>query len=346
MPSPPETPADDPSGTSPGSFSDTSRHENLQGEHLLITGVSGAAEAARRLDAGGVVALPTETVYGLAAAADQPDAIARVFSIKGRPVHHPLILHIAELADLQTWAIDIPDAASALGSVCWPGPLTLLLRRSKRVNEMITGGRNSVAIRVPAHALAQQVLALSGPFVAPSANRFGHVSPTSADHVLADLAEFMDPNTDGVLDGGPCHIGVESTILDCTVTPMQILRHGGISAEEIQALLLKGSLEAASGPQRASGMMESHYAPRIPVRLVESDHEMQITIAECEAAQLQIAIIDVSSDLVAYARDLYALLRNAETTYSDVIIARLPAAMGLGHAIRDRLTKAAAPHPR
>lgn len=347
MPSPPDSPAENPPDSPADSPADNPAHNPAASpvttSDLVITGMSGAAEAARRLNAGGVVALPTETVYGLAASADQPAAIARVFAIKGRPVNHPLILHIAELSDLERWAIDIPDVALSLASICWPGPLTLLLRRSERVSEMITGGRDTVAIRIPAHALAQRVLALSGPFVAPSANRFGHVSPTTADHVLADLAEFLDPHTDGVLDGGPCQIGVESTILDCTVTPMQILRHGGISAEEIEALLLEGSLEAASGPQRASGMLASHYAPRIPVRLVESDFEMRSAIAECEAAGQQISVIDLCSDLVAYARDLYALLRAAENSHSDVIIARLPTAAGLGHAIRDRLHKAAAP---
>ncbi len=321
--------------------------EDHKGVGLIIDGAdpqTGAIEAAQRLLAGGVVALPTETVYGLAACADQPEAITRVFQIKGRPSTHPLILHIAQLSELTDWAADVPASAQLLASTCWPGPLTLLLRRSERVSDLITGGRDTVAIRIPAHALAQQVLKFSGPFVAPSANRFGHVSPTSAHHVLNDLGEFLRVGADGILDGGPCEIGVESTIVDCTVTPVQILRHGGISAEEIHDLL-SGQVDEASGPQRASGMLASHYAPKIPVRLCETSEEMTAAIAESETAGHQVSVIDLSTDLAAYARDLYALLREAETSGSDLIIARLPRAVGLGHAIRDRLSKAAVPRP-
>jgi L-threonylcarbamoyladenylate synthase len=323
------------------------RHDELIDNGLLIDGMdlrTGAAEAAQRLRAGGVVAVPTETVYGLAACADQPEAIARVFQIKGRPSTHPLILHIAEISELTEWVVEIPASAQLLASTCWPGPLTLLLRRSKRVSDLITGGRDTVAIRIPAHALTQQVLKISGPFVAPSANRFGHVSPTTAQHVLNDLGEFLRLGVDGILNGGPCQIGVESTIVDCTVDPVQILRHGGISAEEIFALL-SGKVAEASGPQRASGMLESHYAPRIPVHLCETSEEMAAAITQHSGAHRKFAVIDLSSDLVAYARDLYALLREAENSGNDLIIARLPHATGLGHAIRDRLRKAAAPRP-
>jgi L-threonylcarbamoyladenylate synthase len=308
-------------------------------QHLVITDPH---EAARRLRSGGVVALPTETVYGLAAAADQPAAIARVFAIKGRPEHHPLILHISDANDLAHWVTEIPEDAARLATACWPGPLTLLLHKSDRVSEAITGGRSTVAIRVPAHALAQQVLQESGPWVAPSANRFGHVSPTTAAHVLADLGHLLNPDTDAVLDAGPCSIGVESTIVDCTVSPVQILRHGGITAEEIQRLLA-GRIDPTSGPQRASGMLASHYAPQIPVRLCETTDELQAALTESAALGQQAAVIDCSEDLVAYARDLYALLRDAENSACDLIIARLPPAEGLGHAIRDRLHKAAAP---
>jgi L-threonylcarbamoyladenylate synthase len=306
--------------------------------------ITNPADAAQRLVSGGVVALPTETVYGLAASADHPAAIARVFAIKGRPETHPLILHIGDPNDLPTWVTDIPEDAARLAAACWPGPLTLLLNKSDRVSDVITGGRSTVAIRVPAHDLAQQVLSLAGPWVAPSANRFGHVSPTTCAHVLADLKDFLDPATDAVLDGGPCTIGVESTIVDCTVSPAQILRHGGITSEEIHRLLA-GRVDPASGPERASGMLVSHYAPHIPVTLCETDEEVREAQRSCAKRGLLAAVVDHSEDLVVYARDLYSLLRAAETAPHDVIIARLPAAEGLGHAIRDRLRKAAAPRP-
>jgi L-threonylcarbamoyladenylate synthase len=328
----------------------TSKPDSSDDDRLLIEIVNGAdpfagaREAARRLRAGGVVAVPTETVYGLAACADQPAAIARVFEIKGRPSTHPLILHLADATELSTWVAEITDSAALLASTCWPGPLTLLLRRSPKVSDLITGGRDTVAIRVPAHAVAREVLHLAGPFVAPSANRFGHVSPTTATHVKTDLGTFLDPSTDGILDGGPCEIGVESTIVDCTVTPVQILRHGGVTAEEIERILT-GPIAEASGSQRASGMLASHYAPRIPVQLCESDTELAAAVAHATAAGLKVAVIDLSTDLGAYARDLYALLREAEDSDHEVIIARMPKAQGLGLAIRDRLSKAAAPRP-
>jgi L-threonylcarbamoyladenylate synthase len=323
MPSPPETDKGDNS-------------------HRLVT--TDPVHAARLLLSGGVVALPTETVYGLAASAEHPAAINRVFTIKGRPSTHPLILHIGDANDLAQWVTEIPEDAARLAAACWPGPLTLLLNKSDRVSDVITGGRSTVAIRVPAHDLAQQVLELAGPWVAPSANRFGHVSPTTCAHVLADLGDFLDPESDAVLDGGPCAIGVESTIVDCTVSPPQILRHGGITAEEIDRLLT-GRVDPASGPERASGMLVSHYAPRIPVTLCETQSEMDQALRDCASHNQRPAVIDCSDDLVAYARDLYSLLREAEVAPNDVIIARLPPAQGLGHAIRDRLQKAAAPRP-
>ncbi len=304
--------------------------------------ITDPVEAASRLRAGGVIAIPTETVYGLAACANNAAAIARVFAIKGRPTSHPLILHLHDREELGDWVAEIPSEASVLAAACWPGPLTLLLRRSNNVSDLITGGRDTVAVRVPAHALAQQVLKGSGPLVAPSANRFGHVSPTTAEHVRDDLEAHLNSATDGILDGGPCQIGVESTIVDCTVSPVQILRHGGISAEQIDQLLA-GPVASASGPQRASGMLESHYAPELPVRLCETEAQMKAAITESQSAGLTAAVIDASSDLVRYARELYSLLREAENSDANVIIARLPPAEGLGHAIRDRLQKAAAP---
>jgi L-threonylcarbamoyladenylate synthase len=294
------------------------------------------------LEAGGLVAIPTETVYGLAADADNPQAIRRVFGAKGRPADHPLIVHVADRAAVTGWVRSMPSAAETLAEACWPGPLTLLLPRAPRVHDSVTGGRESVGIRVPAHPLTTAVLqrlhgdgtANGGPgagVVAPSANLFGHVSPTTAAHVVADLGGRIEL----ILDGGPSAVGVESTIVDCTVDPPQILRSGGIDDETI-AELLHGALAAPSGPRRASGMLQSHYAPRAQVLLADSlDH------AEVLASIHSDAVVIDCDDLVRYARNVYGWLRAADDAHADTVIAVLPPATGLGHAIRDRLGKAA-----
>ncbi len=188
--------------------------------------------------------MPTETVYGLAADAENEDAVGRVFSVKGRPHDHPLIVHVASFEHLTGWVDDVPAVAALLADACWPGPLTLLLDRGHRVLDVVTGGRHTVAVRVPAHPLTTAMLeSFGGGVVAPSANRFGQVSPTRAAHVLDDLAGLLDPARDAILDGGESPVGVESTIVDCTVDPPQILRPGGISSEDIEALV--GDLASA-----------------------------------------------------------------------------------------------------
>lgn len=284
------------------------------------------------LRAGGLVAIPTETVYGLAADASNPDAVRRIFAVKGRPAEHPLIVHIAAAEQLGEWAATIPPSAAVLADACWPGPLTLLVPRARRVLDVVTGGLPTVGVRVPAHPLTLELLTrFEGGLAAPSANRFGRVSPTTADHVRADLGDDVD----FVLDGGPCPIGVESTIVDCTIDPPQVLRPGGIPVDDIAALL-NGELGGASGPSRAPGMLASHYAPRCQVLLVATLAEAQ----QLMAAQPDSEILD-DHDLVRYARTLYARLRDADDRGVDIVIAVLPAAVGLGHAIRDRLAKAA-----
>lgn len=295
--------------------------------------------AALVLAAGGLVAMPTETVYGLAADAENADAVARVFAVKGRPSDHPLIVHLAHPEQvLDGWADPFPDAAAVLAEACWPGPLTLLVPAGPRVEPWITGGRPTVGLRVPAHPLATRFLeAFGGGVAAPSANRFGHVSPTSAAHVLADLGDEVDL----VLDGGECPVGVESTIVDCTVTPAQVLRPGAITAEQVAALL--GDVAPAAGPSRAAGMLASHYAPRCRVELVESPTAGRERVAVLRHADVNAALLDASGDLVAAARSLYARLRDADEQGVQTLVAVLPAPSGLGHAIRDRLTKAAAP---
>ena len=281
------------------------------------------------------MALPTETVYGLAARAEDPVAVRRVYEIKQRPLDHPVIVHLAEADDIDAWVAEITPSARRLIDTCWPGPLTVLLRRSTRVIDEITGGRPTVAVRVPAHPLTRRVIAGAGAVIAPSANVFGRVSPTTAEHVLDDLGDRLDPGSDLILDGGPCRVGVESTIVDCTRDPAEVLRPGGIATEEILRLL--GEVGSPSGPSRASGMLAAHYAPRTRVVLVEVADTSDLGVDD-----ERVVMIDRCDDLVVYARDLYALLREADRRGAETIIARLPPPAGLGLAIRDRLLKAAA----
>ncbi|MFV0308620.1 MAG: L-threonylcarbamoyladenylate synthase [Desertimonas sp.] len=300
--------------------------------------------AVARLQAGGLVVIPTETVYGLGADAENPAALARVFAVKGRPLGHPLIVHLPDAAALDDgWAAGVPDAASVLATACWPGPLTLLLRRGPRVLDDVTGGRDTVGLRVPAHPLTQRLLRRSGRAIAaPSANRFGRVSPTTADHVATDLGARLDPARDLILDGGPCPVGVESTIVDCSVDPPQLLRPGGIAGEDIERLLGR-PLDGASGPIRAAGMLASHYAPGAAVELASDRADAERLVDAHRRAGRVSTVIAGTGDLVVDARDLYTRLRAADDEGADVIVAVLPPADGLGHALRDRLTKAAAP---
>ena len=297
--------------------------------------------AIRKLRAGGVVAVPTETVYGLAADASNPAAVARIFALKGRPIGHPLIVHIADADQLDVWSSDPSNIARQLATNGWPGPLTLIVPRSERVHDAITGGRTTVGLRVPAHPMTLDLLRSRGlAIAAPSANRFGAVSPTTAQHVLDDLGGLLDPVTDAIVDGGPCTVGLESTIIDTTVDPPQLLRAGAITADDVAALV--SDLAQAAGPSRASGMLESHYAPQCAVRLVDSADDAWALRAGTPGAE----ILEFSNDLAEAARSLYSELRAADTRGVKILIVVLPPATGLGHALRDRLTKAAAPRPQ
>jgi L-threonylcarbamoyladenylate synthase len=289
-------------------------------------------QALEVLRSGGLVAIPTETVYGLAADASNETAVRRIFDVKGRPADHPLIVHVAAATQLDDWAGEVSAAAKTLADTCWPGPLTLLVPKANGVLSVVTGGRPSVGVRVPAHPMTAELLdRFGGGLAAPSANRFGKVSPTTAAHVRSDLGDLVDY----VLDGGACPVGVESTIVDCTTSPPQIVRPGGIPSEQI-ARLLDGDLAPASGPSRASGMLSSHYAPAAQVLLAENRDQALQLMADIPRAVL----IDHGADLVGYAQTLYADLRAADMTGAKVIVAVLPPAQGLGHAIRDRLIKA------
>jgi L-threonylcarbamoyladenylate synthase len=310
----------------------------MPADELVTTDVERAAAAIR---AGGLVAIPTETVYGLAADATNPEAVARIFEVKGRPADHPLIVHLASAEQVDEWAATIPVSARVLIDAAWPGPLTVIVPRSVGVLDAVTGGHATVGLRVPAHPLALELLhRVAVGLAAPSANRFGAVSPTTAEHVLHDLGDRLDPRRDVILDGGRCPVGVESTIVDCATSPPQILRAGGVPVEDIQRLL-DGEIADTSGPSRASGMLASHYAPRCAVRLVDSPDDAMALRAGSVGSE----VLDLTDDLVTYARELYARLRDADDRGVATLIAVLPPAEGLGHAIRDRLSKAAAPRP-
>ena len=285
-----------------------------------------------------LIGLPTETVYGLAALASRPKAIAKIFQVKARPTSHPLILHLANYRQLEKWARNIPAYVEVLCDNFWPGPLTIVLQRTERVCDAITGARETVAIRVPNNQVALTLLKkLDDGLVAPSANRFGKVSPTSAKHVVDDLGDEVAL----VLDGGNSEIGVESTILDCTRSSPQILRLGAITKDELESVA-KISIALSDGESRASGMLEKHYAPNCRVELVETAADAKRRQSELVSENQKVQIIDFFGDLVSYANQLYARLRQADQSGIDVVIAVIPMNVGLGEAIRDRLTKASA----
>lgn len=307
------------------------------------------------LRAGGVVAFPTETVYGLGADALNPAAVERIFAIKGRPAHHPLIVHLANAAQLPHWARDIPKDAYTLAEHFWPGPLTLILKRMPQVPDCVTGGQDTVGLRVPGHPVALALLhAFGGGIAAPSANRFGRVSPTTAAHVHAELGGDVDM----ILDGGPCRVGLESTIVSLVGGRPVILRPGAITAGQIEELL-EVKIEELSGVEtpRAPGMLKMHYAPRTPLRLVpaaqwEQELARQVaqgkhsavlsTTRESGAVLKAMAYFLMPGDAEGYAQRLYAALREADHAGCDVILVPEPPPGKDWLAIRDRLTRAAA----
>ena len=280
------------------------------------------------------MAIPTETVYGLAADASNEAAVRRIFAVKGRPADHPLIVHVADGEQLARWAAHVPPSAAVLADACWPGPLTLLVPRAAHVLDVVTGGRPTVGIRVPAHPLTRELLhRFGGGLAAPSANRFGKVSPTTAQHVRDDLGSDVDL----VLDGGASPVGVESTIVDCTVDPPQVLRPGAITTEQIEALL--GDIAGAAGPE--SCVRHARLALRPPgPRACWSTTGPEAARLAAEVSDA--VVIGDGVDAVDYARHLYHWLRAADAEGRGVVIAVLPPAAGLGHAVRDRLVKAAA----
>ncbi|MBK9178102.1 MAG: threonylcarbamoyl-AMP synthase [Acidimicrobiales bacterium] len=309
--------------------------------------------AVAALRGGGLVAFPTETVYGLGADASSPAAVRRIFAAKGRPPSHPLIVHLGDAGLVDTWAVDVPRDARHLADACWPGPLTLVLHRAALVPDEVTGGRETVGLRVPAQPLALAMLRrFGGGVAAPSANRFGRVSPTTAADVAADLG----PAVDLILDGGPCTVGVESTIVDLTGPTPTVLRPGGIPVDALEAVLGRPVALAAGGESRAPGMLPSHYAPAARVELVaaadvaarvtallEAGHHVAVLSEAAVALPPTAVALPPVGDAEGYARALYAHLRLADRLGADVVVAVPPAEVGIGAAVCDRLRKAAAP---
>ncbi|MBV9438521.1 MAG: threonylcarbamoyl-AMP synthase [Candidatus Eremiobacteraeota bacterium] len=289
------------------------------------------------LHAGGVIALPTETVYGLAGDATNRAAIARIFEIKGRPPGHPLIVHGHELAAFEGFGEATP-ALHALAARFWPGPLTAIVRRGARTPLEVTGGQETVGMRVPAHPYAQAILrAFGGPLAAPSANRFGRVSPTTAAHVRDDLGDEVGM----IVDGGPAEVGLESTIVDLSGGAPALLRAGAIPPSALAAALGCEVAPREGGDVRAPGTLPSHYAPRARVVLV-AEREREPERSRREAAGERVGVLTLPSEPAAAARALYAALRALDAAGVDTIVATLPPDGEAYAAVRDRLRRAAA----
>lgn len=308
------------------------------------------ADAAEVLRAGGLVAFPTETVYGLGANARDPMAVGRIFAAKGRPADHPLIVHIGASADIERWAARVPGSARRLADAFWPGPLALVLPRRDGVPDAVTGGLDTVALRMPAHPLALDLLQAFGDGIAaPSANRYGRVSPTRAAHVRAELGDAVDR----VLDGGDCDVGIESTLLDLSGDVPVLLRPGAIDAARIADVLGVTPIAASAQAAPSPGRVASHYAPRAKValapmgrahaqalRLLGSGQRVGL-LSPSPPHDARIAWLHWPADSRWRARRLYALLREADALELDVIVATLPSGDGIAAALRDRLVRAA-----
>lgn len=300
-----------------------------------------AAEALRE---GKLVAFPTETVYGLGGDASNTTAIKRIFAVKGRPADHPLIVHLASRDYLDAWADKVPNYVRDLIEAFWPGPLTVVVRKLDAVSSLVTGGQDSVGLRVPNHALAQELLlqfsALGGVGIAaPSANRFGRVSPTAASAVREELGRFLDED-DLILDGGPCAIGLESTILDCTGDRPAIARPGAITADMIREVVGQ-NLVPFLGRIRTSGMLPSHYAPRAKVVLDEEPKpgDGLIALAIFSTPPGVVRLVE-ARDPLEYAQKLYEGMREADALGLRRVVAILPEGSGISLAIKDRLERA------
>jgi L-threonylcarbamoyladenylate synthase len=329
-----------------------------QGSTVSSEQVVAAAEILRQ---GGLVAFPTETVYGLGADAENEAAVRKIFAAKGRPADHPVIVHLAEAQDIYQWSHQIPKAALRLADCYWPGPLTMILPRNQRGLDVVTGGQQTIGLRVPAHPVAQALLkefsqGMARGIAAPSANRFGRISPTLAAHVRQELGDAVDL----ILDGGPSQVGLESTIVDLSGERAILLRPGAITVDQLEAVIGEPLGNHEECTTRASGRLASHYAPNAQVVIVEptdlpriirelGDTKIRFVVL-CDAQIAKAANVNQShwynlpADPVARARQLYIALRAADDAgYSTIVVVHERDPAGIDAAIWDRLQKAAAP---
>ena len=319
----------------------------------LTVSATDITHAVAVLKAGELVAFPTETVYGLGADASNADAVRKVFAAKGRPADHPLIVHIADAVQLSNWARDIPPAAHLLAKKFWPGPLTLVLQRNPQVPDAVTGGQDTVALRIPSHPVAQALLReFGGGIAAPSANRFGRVSATTAAHVHEELGDSVAC----VLDGGAADVGIESTIVDCSRGAPALLRPGWITPQQLEAALGAPLAAPQAAAPRAPGMLDKHYAPQTPLMLMEGDLINELAYSLTRQGKRVAALARTSrrpllddlvwlaapADAAGYAHDLYANLRTLDHAGCDAILVEQPPEQAEWIAIRDRLNRAAA----
>lgn len=321
------------------------------------------ARAVEILDAGGLVAMPTETVYGLAANADDESAVIASYRAKGRPLNHPLIVHVCSAEAIDAWAVDVPQTARELAAKYWPGPLTLVLKKADRCGLFVTGGQDTVALRCPSHPWARALLtAFSGPtfrgVTAPSANTFGRISPSTAEHVREDLGIKPEGKLDMILDGGHCRFGIESTMLDLSTGKPRLLRHGVISRAELEAALGVHVPDAGSDAPRASGRLKSHYAPKTKLELVDGNR----FIERAQAAGTNIAVmasksvldelssvgitpllaLEAPNDVLSYGAALYDVLHELDQVGAGRILIECPPQTPEWAAVLDRLSRAAA----
>lgn len=311
----------------------------------------GIERAVALLRAGKLVAFPTETVYGLGADASSEAGVRRIYAVKGRPTNHPVIVHLPAASHMARWADEVPEAAARLAAAFWPGPLTLVLKRAPQVLDAVTGGQGSVGLRVPFHPLALDLLhAFGGGIAAPSANRFGRLSPTTAEHVRAELGGDVDL----VLDGGPCEVGIESTIVDLSGTAPRLLRPGRIGVAAIAEVIGVDPQAATGDAPRAPGGLPSHYAPRTPMRLVPAGglgdlieelvrHGRRVAVFSRHVPAVMRNVIEVTAPDTAsdYAKAMYGALRKLDEAGADVLLVEAVPDGPDWLAVRDRLTRAA-----
>lgn len=325
--------------------------------HARPVDAAAVKRAAEVLRGGGLVALPTETVYGLAADAQNESAVRALFAAKGRPADHPVIVHIGDTDALNDWASDVPESAYTLARAFWPGPLTLVLKRTARARDIVTGAQDTVGLRAPSHPWMRAVLReFGGALAVPSANRFGRVSPTTAQHVIDDLGVKPRGKIDLVLDGGACPVGIESTIVDLSGAVPTLLRPGSITREQLQRAIGRQVVDAGAHAPRASGRLEKHYAPRTPLSVMPAQALAAKLRAPCKKRLAVLAPLhllqncraDVALAIAAaessdeYARSLYAHLHRLDTSGAARLVIAAPPTGPQWEAVHDRLRRAEA----